>query len=215
MAKCHKLTPFKTIVFTLELTHSRPSQWLIRQNVTNWLLSRPLHFAPNLDSFQDHHILDPIDSFQDPMQWTIQNITQLTHFKTLIVVYYSVSISMGDYLQNLHGRLPPSIFLQNTLHSEFWTLFMKQRRKMHHMQVINTFQHPGATHSTSDTAIFIKINSFQDPRNFTSTIHSNIRLKTLSHLTLTQDKDTITVHIANLYIHISHFKLLKSTLHVP
>ena len=86
------------------------------------LISRPSHFWTQ------------INSFHDPVQWTIWNITQLTHFKTLILVYYSVSISMGDYLLNLHGRLPPSITLQNTLHSEFQTYFMKQRRKTHHMQ---------------------------------------------------------------------------------
>ena len=151
MAKHHKLTSFKTLTFCTQ----------------TGLIPRPSHFWTQ------------IDSFQDPVQRTIQNITQLTHFKTLILVYYSVSISMGDYLLNLYGRLPPSITLQNTLHSEISDFFMKQRRKTHHMQVINTFQHPGATRSTLDTAIFIKTNSFQDPRNFTSTVHSNIHLKTL------------------------------------
>ena len=94
MAKCHKLTPFKTLTFCTQ----------------TGLLSRPSHFWTQSDSFQD------------PMQWTIRNITQLTHFKTLILVNYSVSISIGDYLLNLHGRLPPPIILQNPLHSKFQTL---------------------------------------------------------------------------------------------
>ena len=128
-----------------------PVQQCLWRNVRNWLLSRPLCFTLELTTFKTitvtympkRHKLTPfktlmlctqfgfllrpshfwtqIDSFPDPVQWTIWDITQLTHFKTLIVVYYSISISMGDYLQNLHGRLPSSITLQNTLHSEFQT----------------------------------------------------------------------------------------------
>ena len=152
MAKCHKLTPFKTLMFCTQFG----------------FLSRPSCFWTQ------------IDSFQDTVQWTIWNITQLTHFKTLIMVYYSVSISMEDYLQNLHGRLPPSRSLQNTLHSEFRTLLWNKRRKTHHMQIINTFQDPRSKRSTPNTTILIKIDSFQDPRNFTSTVDSSICLKTLS-----------------------------------
>ena len=165
---CHKLTPFKTLMFLHPI-------WTPFKTITcklldpNWLISRPSCCG---------------------LSW---NITQLTHFKTLILVYYSVSISMGDYLQNLNGRLPSetSINLQNTLHSEL-DFFMKQRRKTHHMQVINTFQHPDNTFYTRHQQYSSKLHSFQDPRNFTSTVHSSIHLKTLSSLTPTQDKDTVT-----------------------
>ena len=122
----------------------------------NWLISRP-----RAEDYLKHH---PIDSFQDPHSGLLQCF-------------------------NLHGRLPAqspwetSSFHNSSKHPTQWLLdfFMKLRRKTHHMQVINTFQHPEATRSTPDTAISIKTHSFQDPRNFTSTIDSSIHLKTLSH----------------------------------
>ena len=159
---------------------SRPSQWLIWQNITNWLLSRPLCFAPNLDSFQDPHVFGP----------------KLTHFKMPCSELSETSpnwfISRPSYglLQcfNLHGRLPAkspwetSSIHNSSKHPAQWIsdFIVKQRRKTHHIQIINTFQDPGATCSTPDTTIFIKTNSFQDPRNFTSTVDSSICLKTLS-----------------------------------
>ena len=57
--KHHKLTSFKTLMFCTQ----------------NGLISRPLCFWTQ------------IDSFQDPVQWTIWKITQLTHFKTLTLDY--------------------------------------------------------------------------------------------------------------------------------
>ena len=151
------------------------------KNIRNWLISRPshlwtqigliprpscfglklTHFRTHTEDYPKHH---PIDSFQDP------HIGLLQCF-------------------NLHGRLPAkspwetSSIHNSSKHPTQWIsdFIVKQRRKTHHMQVINTFQHPGATCSTPDTTIFIKTNSFQDPRNFTSTVDSNIRLKTLAH----------------------------------
>ena len=192
-----------------------PVQWLIWQNVTNWLLSRPLCFASNLDSFQDptqfafldtnwlisrpcavnypkHH---PIDSFQDP------HIGLLQCF-------------------NLHGRLPAkspweTTFIHNSSkHPTQWNLdfFMKQRRKTHHMQVINTFQAPRCN------TFYIRHRNIHQNRFLSrpQKLHINHSQQYLSKdtisSTLTQDKDTVTVHIANLYILISDFKLLKSTL---
>ena len=156
MAKRHKLTPFKTLTFCTQ----------------TGLLSRPSHFWTQ------------IDSFQDPVQWTIWNITQLTHFKTLKLDFYSVSISMGDYLKIDNAKSPweTSSIHNSSKHPTQWIsdLIVKQRRKTHHMQIIDTFQDPRTTHSTPNTIIFIKTDSFQDPRNFTSTIDSNIHLKTLS-----------------------------------
>ena len=105
MAKCHKLTPFKTLTFCTQME----------------LLSRPSHFGPK------------IDWFQDPMQWTIQNITQLTHFKTFKLDFYSVLISMGDYLQIDNAKSPweTSSIHNSSKHPIQWNsdLFVKQKEK--------------------------------------------------------------------------------------
>ena len=176
----------------------------------NWLLSRPLCFTSKLTPFKTlcsniYSKMSQIDSFQDPY---VLHPIQIP-FKTIMFLDTNQLISRppcselsetspNDSFQDphigllqcfsIHGRLPAkspweTSFIHNSSkHPTQWLdFFMKQRRKTHHMQVIKTFQHPGTTRSTSDTAIFIKINSFQDPRNFTSTIHSSIRLKTLSH----------------------------------
>ena len=46
------------------------------------------------------------------------------------------------------------------------------------MQIINTPQDPRSSRSSPDAKLFAKTHSFQDPRNFTSTIHSNNRVQT-------------------------------------
>ena len=137
------------------------------------LISRPLHFTPKLDSFQDLQ------------QWTVSNITQFSHFKTLISDFNSVLISMGDYLQIDNAKSPWETTFRDK-HSKLSTqwfsdLIVKTRRKTHHLQIINTFQDLRSTHPALDAKIFAKTDSFQDPRNFISTVDSNNCVKTLSH----------------------------------
>ena len=108
---------------------SRPLQWLFQLNIRNWLLSSPLCFTSELTPFKTlcsnvYGKMSQIDSFQDPyvLHWnwllsrpqlfldTSRLISTppavncikpngIDSFQDLIMVYYSVSISMGDYLQ--------------------------------------------------------------------------------------------------------------------
>ena len=160
----------------------------------NWLLSRPLCFTLKLTPFKTLMFYIGIDSFQDPnhfwthisgtdtpRQWTVSNTTQFSHFKTLIMVYYSVSISMGDYLQ----KISMGDYLQelSSKLSTRWILdfFMKIRRKRHHMQLVNSSQATSLVCPAFGTAAFTKTHSFQDPKNFTYTVDSNNCVQTLSH----------------------------------
>ena len=49
------------------------------------------------------------------------------------------------------------------------------------MQIVNSFQDPSSTRPAPGAAIFAKTDSFQDPRNFTSTVDSSNHVKTLSY----------------------------------
>ena len=176
----------------------------------NWLLSRPLCFTSKLTPFKIlcsnvYGKMSEIDSFQDPcvlqQNWLLSRPQAFFDTNRLISTLCAVNYlkhhpidSFQDphigLLQcfNLHGRLPAkspwgtSSIQNSSKHPTQWILdfIVKQWRKTHHMQAINTFQQPGATYSTLDTTIFIKTNSFQDPRNFRSTSDSSIHLKTLS-----------------------------------
>ena len=185
-AKHHKLTPFKTLMFCSQ----------------TGLLSRPSCFWTQ------------IDSFQDPMQWTIWNITQLTHFKTHTLVYYSVSISMGDYLQIDNAKSPweTSSIHNSSKHPTQWipNFIVKQKEK-------------DSSHADNWHIPRSKINTFYTKHHH---FHQNQFLSRPQKLhincwqqypskdtifsTPTQDKDTVTIHFANLYVLISDFNLLKS-----
>ena len=92
---------------------SRPcAAFYIWQNVTIWLISRPLCFTSDQLLSRPLPFLDTNQQNRHPWQWTVSNITQFSHFKTLKLDLYSVSISMGDYLQNLHGRLSSGTFIK-------------------------------------------------------------------------------------------------------
>ena len=158
-----KLTPFKTLWSDIYREMSEIDSFqdpcVLHQNCTHFktMCSDLYGKTSQIDTFQDSYVLHPnripfktlyifglkLDSFQDPCAVNcIWNITQLTHFKTLII----------GLLQcfNLRGRLPAkspweTSFIHNpSKHHTQWNsdFFMKQRRKIHHMQVINTFQHP-------------------------------------------------------------------------
>ena len=92
---------------------------------------------------------------------------------------------MGDYLHIDNAKSPWetnfSDKLQKLSTQQISDLIVKTRRKTHHMQIVNTFQDPRSTRSSPDAKIFTKTHSFQDPRNFTSTVHSNNHVQTLSH----------------------------------
>ena len=111
-------------------------------------------------------------------------------------------ISMGDFLH-----------LEFLKHPTQWNsdLFMKQRRKTHHMQIINTS-------IPKINTFYIRHRNIQQNRFLSRPQKLHIKCsqqypsKDTISLTPTQDKDTITIHITNLYILISDFKLLKSTL---
>ena len=113
---------------------SRPSQWLRWQNVTNWLLSRPLCFAPNLDSFQDPHVFGPkLTHFKSPCSELLKTspnwlISRPSYW--FITVFQSPwETTFKLTMLNLHRRLPPSIIIQNTIHSEFQDFIVKQKEK--------------------------------------------------------------------------------------
>ena len=116
--KHHPLAPYKIQHSAKRRARQAWSATCTKTFHRNWLLSRPqkvtytakhhkwTHFktpilCTKLDTFQDPYILHPnSDSLlTDPQQWTLSNITQVTHFKTLTQENNSVWISMGNYLQ--------------------------------------------------------------------------------------------------------------------
>ena len=153
MAKCHKLTPFKTLTLCIIL-----------------------------DSFQDPYIFTPKhDSLQDPRQWTILNITQLTHFKTLIwfiTVFQSpwettCKISMGDFLHPKLFKTPYTV--KSRLFQETKEEDTSHASNQHiSTPKINTFyiRH----HNIQQNSI-----PFKTPKTSHQPFNSSIRLKTLSH----------------------------------
>ena len=158
----------------------------------------PYIFAPKLTPFKTLTFCTLIDSLQDPVQWTIWNITQLTPFKTLTLDYTVFSISMGDFLQLDNTKSPWEtsfriIFHQNPLHTvKFELILLKSGRWYITPNYLTHFK-------------TLRKHILHCTRWFSS--------KVTPFKTLTQDKDTVTTHLTAMYIHISDSKLLKSTFH--
>ena len=143
---------------------------------------------------------NPIQSFQDPHI----GFQQCFNLHGKLSSYGQCKISMGDYLQRQTSK---SLYTVN-----FW-LFCENKKKDNHMQIINTPQDPRSLRSSPTAKIFAKTHSFQDPRNFTSTVHSNNRVQTLSHR-LQHRTRTLLQFISHYCTYSSvTFKLLKSTVH--
>ena len=235
-----KLTPFKTLVFNIGIDSFQDpcSDYFNKTSEIdsfqdpcvlhqNWLLSRPC----TATYMAKHHKLTPfktltfyigIDSFQDPKCFGHKSTnlntpgSELSQSQPNSVIsrpsywIYTVfqspwettcKLSMGDYLHELSSKPSTKWILD---------LFVKTRRKRHHMHLVNSVQDASLARPAFGAAGFAKTHSFQDPKNLTSTVHSSTN--TVS-LTPTQDKDIVTVHIAHLYILIIDFKLLKSIFH--
>ena len=181
-AKCEKLTHFKTLVFY----------------IGNWLLSRPCtatHMAKchKLTPFKTLTFYVRIDSFQDPQHFRTHISGTDTPGSELHQTQcnWLISRPLNWIIQcfNLHGRLPAKSpwettfkkFHQNPLQSEFWTFSEKIRRRTHWMHLVSSSQAASLARPAFSTAVFAKMHSFQDPKNFTYIIDSNNRLQTLSH----------------------------------
>ena len=238
-SKRQKLTPFKTLVFyieidsfqdpvsdvygeTSEIDFSRLIAFYIgidsfqdvqfTQNITNWLLSRPFVLHPIWILSRPAVFWTQIDSFQDPVQWTIWNIP--------IDSFQDPHIGLLQCF-NLHGRLPAkspweTSFIHNSLkHPTQWNLDFFHETKEEDTSHASNQHISTPRHNT----FYIRHRNIHQnqflsrPQKLHINRSQQYPSKDTISLTLTQDKDTITIHITNLYILISDFKLLKSTLH--
>ena len=183
-AKHHKLTPFKTLTFCNQFG----------------LLSRPSRFWTQIDSFQD-----PCRGLSETSpNWLISRPS-----------YWFITVFQSPW-ERLPAKSPweTSSIHNSSKHPTQWILdfIVKQKEK-------------DSSHIDNRHISRPKINTFYTKHHH---FHQNWFLSTPKKLhiihwqqypskdtifsTPTQDKDTITVHIANLYILISDLKLLKSTL---